>query len=117
MSKIHGAEDLPDFNGVRPLLGPDDLVELDRAVQEFEECKAALQHAAQDAQRSVDLTLAWIGVGEKVVALVGTLLQGRLRDKSDDEDNRSRWDKLHATLSRIAALHATLKNAVQGLPV
>ncbi len=117
MSKIHGAEDLPDFSGVRPLLEPDDLIELDRAIKEFEDCRTALQRAAHNAQRSVALTLAWIGVGEKVVAIVGTLLQGRLRDESDDEDNRTRQANLQSKLNQIASLHATLKNAVQGLPV
>jgi len=117
MSKIHGAEDLPDFGGVRPLIRPDDLADLDRAIQEFETCRTALQQAAQDARRSVDLTLAWVGVGEKVVALVGTVLQGRLRDDGADENKRTRLTDLQRTLNQMASLHALLKRTLPGLPV
>ncbi|MFH1418867.1 MAG: hypothetical protein ABII12_11360 [Planctomycetota bacterium] len=117
MSKIHGAEDLPDFGGVRPLIRPEDLADLDRAIKEFETCKTALEQAAQDAKRSVDLTLAWIGVGEKVVALVGTVLQGRMRDDGAAEDNSTRLTDLQSTLNQIASLHALLKRTLPGLPL
>ncbi|HVP12134.1 MAG TPA: hypothetical protein VMV94_13220 [Phycisphaerae bacterium] len=75
MTTIAGKNDLPDFSDVRPLIRADDLTGLNQAIEQFESTLTAFNAAVNDAEKTVSLTLAWIGVGEKLLNLAGVILQ------------------------------------------
>jgi hypothetical protein len=75
MTTIGGKNDLPDFSGVRSFVRPEDLAGLNEATERFEATLGAFNGAVGDAEKTVSLTMAWIGVGEKLLSLASVIVQ------------------------------------------
>lgn len=65
------------YGNTNKLLSDDDIAEVRAAFDAFYDKKKDFDDAADNADRTVELTLAWVGVGEKLVGLVETVLQQR----------------------------------------
>jgi hypothetical protein len=82
MTTIGGAKNLPDFSGVRPLITAEDLTGLRLALEEFQARLSRFSVAANKAESAVEITRAWVGVGEKMLNLLTSLLQARSPDQA-----------------------------------
>lgn len=114
MSTIAGKNDLPDFSNVQPFIHKEDLAGFEQAVAGFESSLASFRSAAQQAESAVQVTLAWIGVGEKLVSLVGAIVQKRLADAAVASQKPDRLAELQQRLGQLASLQTQL---TQLLPV
>ncbi len=108
MSPIGGTDDVPDFSGIRPIITPDDVTAMNQAIEEFNRRHTDFNVAVDNAERAVDMTLAWVGVGEKVVTLASAVVQKRLQDQSTTGDRATRLNGVQDKLTELASLQQTL---------
>jgi len=108
MSTIAGKNDLPDFSNVQPLVRKEDLAALEQALAGFESSLAAFRSAAQQAESAVQVTLAWVGVGEKLVNIIGAIVQKRLADDAAAAQEPNRLTELQQKLTQLALLQSRL---------
>lgn len=105
---VGGRDSLPEFN-VKSFLLPAEIDELDAAMSAFiEDAIPAFNRSNQSAQDVVKLTHAWIGVGERVVALLNTVASTRM--KNADGDRAAGLQKLVEHLSSMGNAYGAMKN-------
>lgn len=115
MSTIAGKNDLPEFSNIRPFIRKEDLAGFEEAVAGFESSLAAFRSAAQKAQSAVQLTLAWVGVGEKLIGLVGVIVQERLAVGDAAPAKRDGRTELQRRLSQLALLQEELRRILPAI--
>ena len=114
MAAIAGRNDLPDFSDVRPLVRPEDLAGLNQAVEQFEATLTAFNAAAADAEKTVSLTLAWIGVGEKLLNLANAIVQRWPAENEEPQQTQPAFGKLADRLGQLGSLCAMLMKTLPG---
>ncbi len=115
MSRIGGADNLPDFSGIRPIIRPEDLSALNAALQEFESKHADFMAAADRAERAVEVTLSWVNLGEKVLALAEGVIQRRIESDAAAGQPGTPLDGIRQKLARFASMQAEIKSLLPGL--
>jgi len=115
MSRIGGTDDVPDFSGIRPIMTPDDIAAMDQAIEEFNRKRADFNAAVDNAEKAVEVTLAWVGVGEKVVTLASAIVQKQLQNQPTAGESATRLNSLQGKLTELASLHTTLKGLLPGI--
>jgi len=68
-------DDAPVYDQSRPFVSAEQLAALDSACAAFDQARRQLQRAAADANSAVSLTLGWVGVGQQLATLLGTVLR------------------------------------------
>jgi hypothetical protein len=116
MSTIGKSNDLPDFGDIRPLIRPEDLTGLNLAIEQFDSMLTDFSAAVDDAEKAVTLTLAWIGVGEKLLGLANTILQRQTTQAASSSSPRADVATLTSKLGSLSSLCASLIEMLPGLP-
>ncbi len=115
MSTIAGKNDLPDFSNVQPFVRPQDLAAFEQAVAGFENSLAAFRSATGQAESAVQLTLAWVGVGEKLVGLVGAIVREHPAAGVAAPAKRDGYTELQRRLSQLALLQDELRGILPAI--
>jgi hypothetical protein len=116
MSTIGKSNDLPDFSDIRPLVRPEDLTGLKQAIEQYESKLTAFNAAVDDAEKTVSLTLAWIGVGEKLLTLANVILQRQTTQGSHSAAPQADVVTLTSKLDLLSVLCNSLVKMLPGLP-
>ena len=116
MTTIARKNDLPDFSDVRPLIRPEDVAGLNQAIEQFESTLATFNAAVADAEKTVGLTLAWIGVGEKLLNLADGIVRKWPATTERPPQPPAELGNLANRLGDLGALCATLVKALPGQP-
>jgi hypothetical protein len=93
---------------------PEDLAGLNEAIARFESTLAAFNGAVNDAEKTVSLTMAWIGVGEKLLSLASAIVQ---KWPARSEPPAQREVGLQSLADGLERLGSLLAGLVKSLPV
>ena len=102
------------YPAVKPLFTKAELRKLNSAFNQFQKKKEAFDAAASDARKAAALTVAWVGVGEKVVALAGAVINRRLEAASSGLEKR-RLAGLQGKVAKFGELAEVLKLELPGI--
>ncbi len=102
------------YKPVKPLFTKAERKKLDTAFKRFAKKKEQFDAAASDAKKTVALTMAWVGVGEKVVSLANTVIQKRLEGAPSTEEKK-KLGKLEGKLRKFAELADILSVDLPGI--
>ena len=108
MTTIGGKSDLPDFGNVRPFVRAEELAGLNEAIAQFQATVAAFNAAAGDAEKTVSLMMAWIGVGEKLLGLASAIVQKWPGRSEGPTQSSAGINDMVGRLGAIASLCASL---------
>ena len=88
---------------------------MNAALEEFSAKQAEFMAAADDAQKAVQVTLSWVGAGEKVLALAYAVLKKRLAADPAAGQPGTPLDGVKKKLATFAAMRAELTGLLPGL--
>ena len=91
------------YQPVKPLFTKAELKKLDSAFNKFYKKKESFDKANANAKKAVQLTLAWVGVGEKLVSLAGSVIEQRKSEASTTSEKK-RLTKLQKQVDKFAEL-------------
>lgn len=96
------------YKPVEPLFSEADRKAIDKAFADFHKKADAFDLANASAKQAVALTLAWVGVGEKLLALAGQVVAQR-RTEAETPEDKSRLTKLRTKIAKFQEFADLLK--------
>ena len=97
-----------------PLFSDEDVQRVSGAVRAFEEAARKNLEAIRSAQDAVASTMSWLGVGEKLLAVAGPLIQRELAKPDKPKEEKDKLKGLDAKIGEFTAFASSLRGLFPG---